>query len=42
MTPSPAPASIGTRNGSLWRGDGFVEDLNINIGSLPTKGWDLS
>jgi outer membrane receptor protein involved in Fe transport len=29
-------------NGNLWRGDGFVEDLNINIGSLSTKGWDLS
>jgi outer membrane receptor protein involved in Fe transport len=29
-------------NGSLWRGDGHVEDLNINIGSLSTKGWDLS
>ena len=28
--------------GNLWRGDGFVEDLNINIGSLSTKGWDLS
>ena len=20
-------------NGNLWRGDGFVEDLNVNIGS---------
>jgi iron complex outermembrane receptor protein len=29
-------------NGSLWRGDGNVQDLNINIGSLTTKGWDLS
>ena len=29
-------------NGSLWRGDGVVEDLNINIGSLSTTGWDLS
>jgi iron complex outermembrane receptor protein len=29
-------------NGNLWRGDGHVEDLNINIGSLSTKGWDLS
>ena len=23
-------------NGNLWRGDGFVEDLNVNIGSLQT------
>jgi outer membrane receptor protein involved in Fe transport len=29
-------------NGSLWRGDGNVQDLNINIGSLSTKGWDVS
>ena len=29
-------------NGSLWRGDGVVQDLNINIGSLSTTGWDLS
>jgi outer membrane receptor protein involved in Fe transport len=28
--------------GNLWRGDGFVEDLNINIGSLQTKGVDLN
>jgi outer membrane receptor protein involved in Fe transport len=28
--------------GNLWRADGFVEDLNINIGSLKTKGVDLS
>ena len=28
----PATASIATTNGSLWRGDGHVEDLNINIG----------
>ncbi len=25
-------------NGSLWRGDGNVVDLNTNIGSLSTKG----
>ena len=37
-----AAASIRDANGSLWRGDGNVEDLNINIGSLSTKGWDLS
>jgi outer membrane receptor protein involved in Fe transport len=29
-------------NGNLWRGDGFVEDLNINIGSLSTTGVDLN
>jgi outer membrane receptor protein involved in Fe transport len=29
-------------NGSLWRGDGHVIDLNTNIGSLSTKGIDLS
>ena len=29
-------------NGSLWRGDGFVEDLNVNIGSLETTGYDLN
>jgi outer membrane receptor protein involved in Fe transport len=29
-------------SGNLWRGAGFVEDLNINIGSLSTRGWDLS
>lgn len=29
-------------NGSLWQGDGNVVDLNTNIGSLSTKGWDLN
>jgi iron complex outermembrane receptor protein len=29
-------------NGSLWRGSGNVIDLNQNIGSLTTKGWDLN
>ena len=29
-------------NGSLWQGDGHVIDLNTNIGSLATKGWDVS
>jgi iron complex outermembrane recepter protein len=29
-------------NGSLWRGNGHVIDLNVNIGSLSTKGYDLS
>jgi iron complex outermembrane recepter protein len=29
-------------NGSLWQGDGHVIDLNTNIGSLSTKGVDLS
>ncbi len=29
-------------NGNLWRGDGFVEDLNVNIGSLQTSGIDLN
>ncbi len=28
--------------GNFWRGDGYIEDLNINIGSLSTKGYDLS
>ena len=28
-------------NGQLWVGTGIVEDLNINIGSLETKGVDL-
>lgn len=29
-------------NGSLWVGDGNVEDLNINIGGLQTSGVDLN
>jgi iron complex outermembrane receptor protein len=29
-------------NGQLWLGTGHVEDLNINIGSLETSGYDLS
>jgi iron complex outermembrane recepter protein len=29
-------------NGALWIGDGHVEDLNINIGGLQTKGFDLN
>jgi iron complex outermembrane receptor protein len=29
-------------NGSLWRGTGHVIDLNTNIGSITTKGVDLS
>jgi iron complex outermembrane recepter protein len=29
-------------NGSLWQGTGQVVDLNTNIGSLSTKGMDLS
>jgi len=29
-------------NGSLWQGSGHVIDLNTNIGSLTTKGVDLS
>jgi outer membrane receptor protein involved in Fe transport len=29
-------------NGSLWVGDGHVEDTNINIGALATKGYDLN
>ena len=29
-------------NGSLWQGSGNVIDLNTNIGSLDTKGWDFS
>jgi outer membrane receptor protein involved in Fe transport len=30
------------QNGNLWRGDGNVEDLNVNIGSLETTGIDLN
>ena len=29
-------------NGSLWVGDGNVDDLNINIGGLQTSGVDLN
>ena len=29
-------------NGSLWRGTGGVQDLNVNIGSLETTGYDLN
>ena len=29
-------------NGQLWVGNGHIEDLNINIGSVETKGWDLN
>jgi outer membrane receptor protein involved in Fe transport len=29
-------------NGSLWQGSGHVIDLNTNIGSLSTKGFDFS
>ncbi|MBX3703719.1 MAG: TonB-dependent receptor, partial [Steroidobacteraceae bacterium] len=29
-------------NGQLWVGNGHVEDVNINIGSLSTKGYDLN
>jgi outer membrane receptor protein involved in Fe transport len=29
-------------NGQLWVGDGHVEDVNINIGSLSTKGYDIN
>jgi outer membrane receptor protein involved in Fe transport len=30
------------QNGNLWRGSGFVEDLNVNIGSLETTGIDVN
>jgi len=30
------------QNGNLWRGDGFVQDLNVNIGSLQTSGIDVN
>jgi iron complex outermembrane receptor protein len=40
------PAACGrinrNANGQLWIGDGHVEDLNMNIGSLYTKGYDLN
>ncbi|WP_374274733.1 TonB-dependent receptor domain-containing protein [Brevundimonas sp.] len=29
-------------SGSLWVGDGFVSDLNINIGGLETTGFDFN
>ena len=29
-------------NGSLWIGEGNVMDLNVNIGSLSTKGYDIN
>jgi outer membrane receptor protein involved in Fe transport len=29
-------------NGQLWVGNGFVQDLNINIGSLETSGYDIN
>ena len=29
-------------NGTLWVGDGNVEDLNTNIGGLQTSGVDLN
>jgi outer membrane receptor protein involved in Fe transport len=29
-------------NGNFWRGDGFIEDLNVNIGALETTGYDLN
>jgi iron complex outermembrane receptor protein len=40
----PASCALTQRNeqGSLWRGDGHVIDLNTNIGGLNTKGWDFS
>jgi outer membrane receptor protein involved in Fe transport len=28
--------------GALWLGNGHVENLNINIGSLETTGWDVN
>ena len=28
--------------GQLWLGDGHVEDININIGSLATSGYDMN
>jgi iron complex outermembrane receptor protein len=41
------PAACGRINrnpgtGQLWIGTGHVEDLNTNIGSLSTKGYDLN
>ena len=29
-------------NGQFWVGNGFVQDLNINIGSLATSGYDVN
>jgi len=31
-----------TPNGSLWAGDGFVEDLNANLATKSTKGYDFN
>ena len=40
----PAACDRINRNpqGLLWVGSGHVEDVNINIGSLSTKGYDLN
>ncbi|MDP9198514.1 MAG: TonB-dependent receptor [Pseudomonadota bacterium] len=40
----PAACDRINRNptGQLWVGSGHVEDVNINIGSLSTKGYDLN
>jgi len=29
-------------NGQLWVGNGFVQDLNMNIGSVQTSGYDIN
>lgn len=29
-------------NGQVWVGEGFVEDLNINIGGIATSGFDIA
>ena len=31
-----------SRGGSIWSGGGYVENKNINIGSLSTKGYDVN
>jgi len=42
---NPAACALINRNpgtGQLWVGNGYVQDLNTNIGSLGTKGYDLN
>jgi outer membrane receptor protein involved in Fe transport len=40
----PAACDRINRNplGQLWIGDGHIEDININIGSVSTKGYDIN
>ena len=40
--PTACARIIRNPNGQLWVGAGNVVDLNINIGSVQTKGWDIN